>query len=596
LITENIDVFSACCAVLANPPSHDTAEGKTNVTRQFIRIAPVVMVFVLLGLILRVWGIQFGLPYAYHVDEPMYKSAALRMGVGEIGDVQATTGYYNILFVLYAALYVLGRAAGLYPSAAAFEAAYNADWTIFYLLARLISVALGTLNIIVVYWLGREVWNRSVGVLAALLLAVAFIHVRDSHFGVPDVTMTFLVTLAVLLTVLAVKYSKPSYLYLGAAIAGYAVAVKWTAAVLFVCGLLAIVKLATAQSPSHRLTAAMRYVLWAAGACLVGFTLGGFQVFIRPTAYIEFFQREARFARSSGFNVWQIDTVPGFVFYLQTFAVGVGLVMLVFAVVGLVAYLVSEARKQAWTAAIFLVFPLVYFILMGSTQRYFVRYAEPLVPFLVIFAGGAIYFAATWLTRRSNRLGHLALAVLTLVAIAQPTANSIRFGMILMQTDTRTEAKEWIEQNIEDGAKIALDWPTLAPWLSSSVELVPSSTRSYDVLMVREGGLSDYPLDWYRKNGYEYLVTTSFITDLAAPTPELMKRRQDFYASLTRTLPLLQQFQPTPSEAQLPFVFDEIYAPLVSLWERDRPGPTIKIYQLADNQNSEDHSGSSARP
>src|SRR5207245_2101204 len=42
----------------------------------------------------------------------------------------------------------------------------------------------------------RELFSRRVALVAAGFLAVAFLHVRDSHFGVTDVPVTFLTVCA----------------------------------------------------------------------------------------------------------------------------------------------------------------------------------------------------------------------------------------------------------------------------------------------------------------------------------------------------------------------------------------------------------------
>src|SRR5512135_2772481 len=141
-------------------------------------------VILLLAIILRVWGVGYGLPYTYHVDEPTYVSAALNLGAGTIGKQPNPTGYSNILFGEFAAYYLAGRVTGQFPTTAAFEQAYRSDPSVFLLLGRLTSVLLGAATVLVVYGLGKHSANQSVGLLAALFLAVAFLQVRDSHFGV----------------------------------------------------------------------------------------------------------------------------------------------------------------------------------------------------------------------------------------------------------------------------------------------------------------------------------------------------------------------------------------------------------------------------
>ena len=66
------------------------------------------------------------------------------------------------------------------------------------MIGRSIAAAAGTLSVPLLFLIGRRLFSVRAGLLAAGLLAVAFLHVRDSHFGVTDVPMTFMVVLAFL--------------------------------------------------------------------------------------------------------------------------------------------------------------------------------------------------------------------------------------------------------------------------------------------------------------------------------------------------------------------------------------------------------------
>ena len=112
------------------------------------------------------------------------------------------------------------------------------------------------------------------------------------------------------------------------------------------------------------------------------------------------------------------------------------------------------------------------------------------------------------------------------------------------------------------------EWPT------------PLSDRVYDVTSVGETGLSEHPLQWYRDEGFDYLIASSYIYDLSLVDQGWDVKRQSFYSSLDQELALVREFRPYTDSKEMPFVFDEIYGPIVSLWDRDRPGPTLKIYSL----------------
>ena len=56
---------------------------------------------------------------------------------------------------------------------------------------------MGVLTVWGVYAIARRAFDSTVAIVAASFLALCFLHVRDSHFGVTDVAMTALVVLAV---------------------------------------------------------------------------------------------------------------------------------------------------------------------------------------------------------------------------------------------------------------------------------------------------------------------------------------------------------------------------------------------------------------
>ncbi len=252
---------------------------------------------------LRIWGIGFGLPDPYHADEPTYVSAALNLGAGIIGRQPNPTAFSNILFGEYAAYYLIGRLGGLFSSTAAFEQAYRADPSVFLLLSRLTSALLGTATVMVVYWLGARTKRRIIGLLAALLLAVTFLHVRDSHYGVPDVATAFFIGLTVLLCILTWQKGESKYLYGAAAAASFAVATKWS---VWPVGIPFLITAAVFFRQQVRQTAARNSRLLSSlllvGLCLfVGFALGGFQT-DSETGYVS----RICSARSTGRRSWRI--------------------------------------------------------------------------------------------------------------------------------------------------------------------------------------------------------------------------------------------------------------------------------------------------
>jgi hypothetical protein len=543
------------------------------------------MIFAL-ALGLRVWGIGFGLPYAYHADEPTYVSQALNLGAGIIGRQPNPTAFSNILFGEYAGYFLTGRLIGLFSSTAAFEQAYRVDPSVFLLLSRLTSALFGAGSVVIVYFLGARSTRRTVGLVAALFLAVSFLHVRDSHYGVPDVVATFFICLTVLFSIVAYQKWGLRYLCYAAASAGFAAAAKWSVWQVGIPPLImtvAYVRHQIRQATATKSKLALN--LFLVGLCLAGgFALGGFQLLLRPGTYLEYALREARAGEAGGFGFWQIDTLPGWNFYLNTLLYGLGAILLILGIAGLARRTMIAARHRDLMSVILISFPLLYFLVMGSTQHYFARYALPLVPFIALFAAEFAIAAYDWLMIKKPSLARAITAILIVGALATPLLNSIQHDVLLTKVDTRTLAKQWIEASLPAGAKIAADWPIHTPALAAVDSTVANdSAKAYQVQYIGGSGLSDHPLEWYQKQGFEYLIASSFIYDIPLVFPKQGADRKKFYGSLPQQAKLLKEFSASPEGIALPFLFDEIYGPAISLWQRERPGPTIKIYQLERN-------------
>jgi hypothetical protein len=526
---------------------------------------------ILLAFGLRVWGVNFGLPYTYHFDETTYTGAALNLGRGQIGPQSNPTGYTNLLFVEYIIYFVLGNLLKLFSSSGEFANLYHTDPSSFLILARLTSIILGTLTVLIVYFIGKYLHSKIAGLASALLLAIAFIHVRDSHYGVPDIAVTFFISASILFLLLLIKQNKPLYGYLAALLAGYAIATKWTAAVIIIPLILTIVF-------EHL---SIKKILILLGSFFTGFLLGGFQLILKPSIYITSGLNELRAGGEGNFWFWQIDTLPGWFFYLKMMVFGLGILLTCAGLAGIVYYSWLSISKKNHAGIIVLSFPILYFLIMGISRHYFLRYALPLIPFVTLFAGIFLVVIYEWFSIKNRRLALIVVSTFYFLMIIFPFASSLRSDIILTKTDTRTVAKEWIENNIPAGSKIAVDWPIHTPPLSTSTQAVPLSKNNYDVTNFFNGtGLSDNPIGWYKENNFQYLIASSFIYDIPLANTLKSVQRQEFYHNLDSDLSLVKVFYPSDSAVEPPFIFDEIYGPIVSLWQRDQPGPVIKIYAV----------------
>ena len=104
--------------------------------------------------------------------------------------------------------------------------------------ARAIVATAGTITIVVLFSMARRMGGRTIGLLAALFLAVSILHVRDSHFAMTDVLMTMLSTasLALLLRALDTdasgRMTPNAWFAVAGLVGGLAASTKYSAAAL----------------------------------------------------------------------------------------------------------------------------------------------------------------------------------------------------------------------------------------------------------------------------------------------------------------------------------------------------------------------------
>ncbi len=186
------------------------------------------------ALLLRLFGINFGLPLIYHVDEREVVEKAVGFVVtGDLNPRKFTHPSSTLMYLdglLYAVVYLVGRAAGAWAGRADYLAAFQADPTLWYLIARLVTLVFGVGTIPLAYGVGRRVGGVRLGLITALFLAVSQLHNITSQHATSDVPATFF---AVWGTWLALRMAQDgvgrNWLWAGACL-GFGVATKYPVA------------------------------------------------------------------------------------------------------------------------------------------------------------------------------------------------------------------------------------------------------------------------------------------------------------------------------------------------------------------------------
>ena len=196
---------------------------------------PALAVLLLVTFGLRVWGIKQGLPYSYNSDEATHF-------------VPRAIAYFSHDFNPH---YFLNPPAYSYLLHIVFELwfgssdkvsrAYATDPTAVFVVARSSPRSWGRSSVWLTYLAGARFFNRNVGLLAAAILAFAFLPVFYSHLALNDVPTLAPVSLALYGTAGVMRHGRMrDYAIAGAGI-GLAAATKYTGGITMLCLLTAFI-------------------------------------------------------------------------------------------------------------------------------------------------------------------------------------------------------------------------------------------------------------------------------------------------------------------------------------------------------------------
>lgn len=458
-----------------------------------------VAAFVLpVGAVARLWALNFGLPHPH--CRPDEDAISAIVGAFRTGNFEPEAFNYPALFMLAVAAllrlapYVERLLHKLMPFH--FHAVLDGlSWTVKnYMAARLLSAAAGIASIWVLFRIALRLFDRRAAVAAASLLALAFLHVRDSHYGVTDVAMSFMVLVAFLCAVRLSQSGTRKDLILAGIAAGLAAGTKYNGALVGLPVVFAIFISPTARPFRRRILDAA-----VAGTLTVTTFLA-----TSPYTLIDFDRFWADFRSDAAHLSGGHGVVlgRGWLYHATTtLHYGVGIPMLVAGIAGVLLLIYRDVRKGVLVA----LFPVTYYTLLGSGLTVFSRHMIPVVPFLCLTGGYCAAEAAAWIAARVSRPNwRTALTALIVALILWPSARSaVLFDLLLARDDSRLITRRWIEERFPRGTTIAEISPDgglvflpyegqLIPY-SLTLDLPPAGPRP-DVVIVQSSPLRP-PLD-----------------------------------------------------------------------------------------------------
>jgi hypothetical protein len=511
-----------------------------------------------LALVLRLWAIGANLPYVYNSDEELhFVPKAVDMFGGSLNP-----GYFEnppaLTYLLFAVFRISYWGSHLRHD-------FTVDPGPAFETARIVVALIGTLVVGLVCWAGARYADRRAGLVAAAIMAVAFLPVFYSKHALNDTVTMAPVAVGLVGCLFVYRRGRWFDWVLAGAAIGVATATKYTAGALVV-SLLIAAALRVERDRSQLRNAILGLAL-ALGCLLAAFAI------LNPYALVHWntarHQIMGQSGQASTGKLGQ-DGDLGWWYYLKSLTWGFGWLPLAAAIAGGVIVL-----KRDWRLGLLLVvFPVLLWLYMGHQGRHFGRWLMPIYPSLAVLAGIAAVALVDAVKRRPAALLALCAVVLGLQGFVQ----SIHIDGVLSRTDTRTLARNWMDTNIPDGAKVVVE-----PFVPGDY-LTIDATRTFDAFPIKrpfqayEKKLKPALVAQYQAQGYCWVVVGSHQKDrgLAAG----LKNAKAYYRALDRASASITRFSPYRAGAG-PVAFSYDFSFNYEPRAYERPGPLVEIHRLS---------------
>jgi len=362
----------------------------------------------------------------------------------------------------------------------------------------------------------RLTGKTPVALLASLWMALSPTNVANSRLITPDTFVVFFVVLALWGAVRVFQQGKTGHhLFAGIAV-GLVASTKYNGALVGLCLLGAhFLRCGWKGYRDRRLYVALALSL-ATFFLTTPFALLDAREFFRDM------QTEARHY-ATGHSGMEGEALR---WYLSYFWRVEGLAF-VLALVEIARSLYRRSKPSLLVA----IFPVVYFVFICGFVVRNDRTAMPLMPFLFLLA--AIFLARliepSRLWRGKRTLQVSVVVGLSLVCLSWTIPKVVNTAIKLTTLDSRVTARVWIEENLPPGSKIAIE--SYAPFVDPDRFVV----EYLDRMIYR-------PAEWYREDGFEYLIFSQGMFKRFYRQPEKYAREIAQYEALFNAFEKYQGF------------------------------------------------------
>ena len=316
------------------------------------------------------------------------------------------------------------------------------DWGWINVIGRSYSAFFSVLTIFPIYFLGVKVFSRSAALLSCLLFALTVSSIQTAHFSTTESLLTLITVLTTYLSLIIFEKPSNKLAIITGLILGIGIATKTTGIVFFLSPMISL-GIIFYKETIPRFKTISYLVIMAACAFLI-FSMFSPFTFLNWVKFLESMRYENGVVLGTNQVVYTLQfshTIP-YIFQIKNLFWQLGLFAGI-ALIGTAVTIFQKIKERKITFFIFLSFPLVYFLYIGSWYTKFNRYVVPLLPFLILLGSNLLIY----LLLRYKVAGRLLLTL----TIGATILWALAFFSIYTQKQTRIAASEWIYKHVPVG-------------------------------------------------------------------------------------------------------------------------------------------------
>lgn len=525
------------------------------------KVLLVLIALFIIGTFLRINGLDWGLPLLLHPDERHGINQSVR--IASTGDLDPKV--YNrpdhVIIYLNAFVYKVFSYVKYNNSAMRgnVQYLYNNNPSPYVYLARLTTAVFGSLMILSMFLLGKEVGGTKVGLFSSCFTAFFPSLILHSHYVTPDIPLAFFISMAAFYTCKYMKKRKAQFLFLGCIFCGLATAEKYP-------GLIStlVIVFAVVFTYWHK---KIKILKLGASSLLVYLS----SVFIvAPFLFLNYkhtYKTIVYEARPYHFGVPKLGWGSKLLFYLDLIHHYMGTFLLIFFLFGVLLFFIGFKRyiriKKHYL--VISLFGLAYWVLMSKVGLHWERWAIPMYIVPLIIASVGINYLLVYLKTRSNIFRSVLFIIIGII-VSSIFFRGLYQSLDFIKPNTQNVSKKWITENLPKDAKILAEGYT---------PIEPGHPF----------WIGEKSIEMYKRDGIDYVVVSSYMYERFFAEEDRYSRQAKFHRDLFEKERLVKRFSTTDIELgrnDLLAIYRVIHFLIDYLRHKKLylVGPEIRIYKL----------------